>query len=85
MELSNIDDIRPRLVRVLVKCINILCKEVDNPRSKQEFQNSVKAMQLFENILYKIKNRSIMLSQEEYIAQLTSVYQVMNAIFGNKK
>ena len=84
MELSSIDDIKLKLVKVLVKCINILCREVDRPRSKQQLQHSLTALQMFENLLYRIKNSSIVLSQEAYIAQLTSIYQIMNEIFRNK-
>ena len=83
MELSSIENGKLKLVKVLVKCINILCKEIDRSRSKHQFENSLRAMQLFENILYKIKNSSIVLSQEEHITQLTSVYRVMNEIFKN--
>ena len=81
MELSSIDDIKLKLVKVLVKYINTLCRELDRPRSKQQFRNSLRAMQMFENILYRIRHGSTMLSQEEYIEKLTSVYQVMNEIF----
>ena len=81
MELSSIDDVKPKLVKILVKCINILCREIDRPRSKQQFKNLLTAMQMFENILYRIKRSSIVLSQKDYIAQLTSVYQVLNEIF----
>ena len=73
MELSSIDDIKLKLVKVLVKCINNLCRELDRTRSRQQFRNLIKAMQMFEDILYRIKSSGIVLSQEEYIAQLTSV------------
>ena len=84
MELSSIDDTKLKLVKVLVKCINLLCREIDRPGSKQQFKNSLNAMQLFESILYRIRHSNILLSQGEYIAQLTLIYQVMNEIFESK-
>ena len=83
MELSSIDDSKPKLVGVLVKCINNLCREINRPKSKQKLRDSLNAMQLFESILYRINHSSIIVSKEEYIAQLASIYHIMNDVFGS--
>ena len=85
MELSSIDDIRLRLVKILVKCINNLCRKLDRTTSRRELLKVVDTIQIFENIVYKTRNSKIPLSQEEYIAHLTSIYHIMNEIFGNNE
>ncbi len=85
MELRSIANNRLKLVRVLINYINVLCRKLDRPRSKRQFQNSLRTMQLFENILYKIQSSKIVLSHDEYIAWLTLVYKEMKKIFRNKK